>query len=41
MFIYSWLILSSLILSIVKERAAKPVNIAGISAPAFFLNIYY
>ena len=26
---------------IIKERAAKPVNIAGISTPAFLLNIYY
>jgi hypothetical protein len=25
---------------IVKEKAAKPVNIAGISAPAFLLNIH-
>jgi len=40
-FIYPRPTLSSSILSIVKERAAKLVNIAGISAPAFLLNIYY
>jgi hypothetical protein len=28
------------VLGIVKERAAKLVNIAGISAPAFLLNMY-
>jgi hypothetical protein len=28
------------VLNIVKERAAKLVNIAGISAPTFLLNIY-
>jgi hypothetical protein len=32
---------SSSILSIVKEKVAKPVNIAGISTLTFLLNIYY
>jgi hypothetical protein len=27
-------------LGIVKEKAAKPVNIAGINAPTFLLNIH-
>ena len=39
-FIYSRLTLPFIILSIVKEKEVRPVNIIGINGPAFSLNIY-
>ena len=39
-FIYSRLILPFIILSIVKEKEVKPVNITSINGLAFSLNIY-
>jgi hypothetical protein len=37
--IYPWPRFSSIVPGIVKEKAAKVVNIAGISRPAFLLNM--
>jgi hypothetical protein len=38
--IYSRLTLPSIVLSIVKEKEVRPVNIADISGPAFSLNMH-
>jgi len=39
-FIYSRLILPFIILSIIKEKEVKPVNIISINGLTFSLNIY-
>jgi hypothetical protein len=38
--IYSRPALPSIVLSTVKEKEVRPINITGISGPAFSLNIY-
>jgi len=38
--IYSRLTLPFIILSIIKEKEIKPINIISINGPAFSLNIY-